>query len=492
MPCLPPQTPFIIFDVYHLVTRLAGKNVRLRFHHCLLVMVDYAQSTVADFSKNRLSTASSATLAKMEPLSLRVNFSWTLIGNVVYAGCQWGMLVVLAKLGSPEMVGQFALGLAITAPVFMFANLQLRAVQATDAKQKYLFGDYIGLRIITTSISLVAILGIVLLAGYRPETVLIFLLLGLARAFESISDVFYGLLQRHERMDRIAKSMMIKGPLSLAGLSLGVYLSGAVIWGVVGLAVAWACILFAYDVRSGILIINSNSKKINKNSSLIKDGLNPHWMAGRLLKLTWLALPLGLVMMLISLNTNIPRYFIKHYLGERELGIFAAMAYIIVAGAQVVQALGQSASPRLAKYYAAGKRSEFRALIFKLISIGIVLGAVGIIIALLAGREILTLLYRSEYAQYGDTFILLMVAAGVTYVSSFLGYGMTAARYFRAQALLFALVSVSTAAFCFLLIPGRGLVGAALALLFGLMVQVGASAVIMIHALQQNRSSING
>jgi hypothetical protein len=43
-------------------------------------------------------------------LSLRLNFSWTMVGNFVYAGCQWGMLMVLAKLGTPEIVGTFALG----------------------------------------------------------------------------------------------------------------------------------------------------------------------------------------------------------------------------------------------------------------------------------------------------------------------------------------------------------------------------------------------
>src|SRR2546425_157717 len=68
------------------------------------------------------------------PRSLRANFSWTLAGNVVYAACQWGMLIVLARLGSPTMLGQFALGLAVTTPVIIFANLQLRAVQTTDAK----------------------------------------------------------------------------------------------------------------------------------------------------------------------------------------------------------------------------------------------------------------------------------------------------------------------------------------------------------------------
>ncbi len=66
--------------------------------------------------------------------SLRSNFVWTLSGNLVYAACQWGMLVVLARMGNAEMVGQFALALSIITPVLMFTNLQLRSVQATDAR----------------------------------------------------------------------------------------------------------------------------------------------------------------------------------------------------------------------------------------------------------------------------------------------------------------------------------------------------------------------
>src|SRR5947209_14419504 len=87
-------------------------------------------------------------------LSLRANFSWTFIGNIVYAGCQWAMLVVLAKLGSPELVGRFALGFAVTAPVVMLTNLQLRGVQATDARQEHRFGEYLALRLVAAPLSL--------------------------------------------------------------------------------------------------------------------------------------------------------------------------------------------------------------------------------------------------------------------------------------------------------------------------------------------------
>ncbi len=55
------------------------------------------------------------------PLSLRSNFSRTFAGNVVYAGSKRGMLIVLAKLGSPERVGNFAIGLAVTVPAVVGA-----------------------------------------------------------------------------------------------------------------------------------------------------------------------------------------------------------------------------------------------------------------------------------------------------------------------------------------------------------------------------------
>lgn len=394
------------------------------------------------------------------------------------------MLVVLAKLGSPEMVGQFALGLALTAPVIMLANLQLRAVQATDAKNEYLFGDYLGLRLITTALVLLVIAGIVLVASYRWETALVILAVGLAKAFESISDVFYGLLQRYERMDRIAKSMMIKGPLSLVALGVGVYLTDNIFWGVMGLVLVRALILVSYDIRSGAVMLKPMPGSVD--STLDKGEqeavLRPRWQAGTLVKLAWLALPLGIVMALISFRSSIPRYFIERYMGERELGIFAAIAYLMMVGNTVVGALGQSASPRLAKYYAAGDYRAFHTLLLRLVGIGVLLGGMGVLMALVAGRGILTLIYRPEYARHG-LFVWVMVAAGIAYVASFLGYGMTAARYFRAQVPLFAFVAGIAVLACLWLIPSGGLDGAAMALIIVAVVQAVGALAIIVYAL---------
>ncbi|MEG4166347.1 MULTISPECIES: oligosaccharide flippase family protein [unclassified Microcoleus] len=432
-------------------------------------------------------------MQQLKPLTLRRNFSWTFTGNLIYAASQWGMLVVLAKLGSPEMVGQFTLGLAVTAPVLMFTNLQLRAIQATDAKGEYVFSDYLGLRLIGTGLALLIIAGITLKAGYPGEKSLMILTIALAKSFESISDVFYGLIQQHERMDRIAISLMIKGPLSLLLLGIGVSVSGSVLGGAIGLAVAWGLVLFGWELRNGRLLLRNSSQGREEENLLVADAepansknpLYPRWHGKTLGKLVLLALPLGFVMMLISLNTNIPRYFIERYLGERELGIFSAISYLMVAGNMVVSALAQSASPRLAKYYAAGNSTAFRTLLFKLVGIGLMLGGAGVFLAIVAGREILTLLYKPEYAERADLFAWLMVVAGMGYVSSFLGYGMTAARYFQVQMPLFGLVTGISAIACLRLIPTMGVQGAVIALIIGAIVQAVFSVGVIVYALQR-------
>jgi O-antigen/teichoic acid export membrane protein len=413
-------------------------------------------------------------------LSLRANFSWTFVGNVVYAACQWAMLVVLAKLGSPEVVGQFALGLAITAPVIMLTNLQLRGVQATDARHEYLFGDYLGLRLTMTPLALVVIVGITLISGYGWETTLVILFVGLAKIFESVSDVFYGLMQQYEQMDRIAISMMVKGPLSLVALGAAIAVTGNIVCGTVALAAVWALRLFTYDIPSGAAILRMAQRQGDERASI-----QPRWDRRRMVRLLWLALPLGFVMMLGSLMTNIPRYFIERFEGTHALGIFAAMAYIVIAGTTVVDALGQAVSPRLARQYAAGEMGAFRTLTMKIFGISALLATGGVLLSLIAGRQLLTLLYRPEYAAHLAVFIWVIAAAGIGYLASVCGYAMTAARQFMIQVPIYVLsIAVVTVA-CALLVPDHGLLGAAWAIFVMFAIQLPLKGIAIWYALHK-------
>jgi O-antigen/teichoic acid export membrane protein len=155
------------------------------------------------------------------------------------------------------------------------------------------------------------------------------------------------------------------------------------------------------------------------------------WLKMR--NLTWLTLPLGISTALGSLRTNVPRYAIEHYLGSYQLGLFAALAYFMVAGGIVVNALGQSATPRLAKYYRDRNSKGFRKLLLWLLLLGSLLGGSGIVVASVAGHELLRLFYSSAYAQHSDVLIWLMIATAVTYTYIFLGTAVSAMRLFKVQ-----------------------------------------------------------
>lgn len=384
------------------------------------------------------------------------NARWTVLGDGVYAACQWGILIVIARLGDAEMVGRFALGLAITAPIMLFCSLALRPVLSTDAKSEYKFGEYLALRLLSIGAALIAIAAVSTMTG--ADTVLIMLALGLAKAVEAVSDVCYGFLQKNEQMAPIAKSNLLKGPLSLIAVAAVLYLTHSLAAAVFAMVAIWGLILVLFDMPN-CAVLNSNR-------------LGLIWASDRLCALFRLALPLGVAVMLLALNANMPRYFIQHYLGVRELGIFAAMAYLMVAGSAFVNSIGQTISPRLARYWADDDLSHFRSLLLRLAGSVSLLGASGIVAAWLAGPPVLRLLYGGEFADRSDVLVWIMVAAAVSYIASALGYGMMAARLIRIQSVQFTFVTAAGVLGCFVLVPSYGLVGAACAMIVSHLVQL--------------------
>jgi len=216
--------------------------------------------------------------------SLGVSVGWTLAGYVAYMGCQWAMLVVVARLGSPETVGQFALGLALSAPVILFTNLGLRRLQVADAAGRFTFADYFGLRLLTNAVALGTVAALAVGSGYSRATSGVILAMGLAKAVEAASDAVHGVLQKAERMDLIAGALVLRGITGVAGIAGGMIATHRLSVGLLAMAAGWTAVLCFYDLP--------------RAARLLPDGdLWPRWRAAVLGRLTWRALPLGLVTM---------------------------------------------------------------------------------------------------------------------------------------------------------------------------------------------------
>jgi O-antigen/teichoic acid export membrane protein len=390
------------------------------------------------------------TVRPIEPpaISLKTNFSWTFAGNIVYGGCQWGVLVVIAKLGSPQLVGQLALALAITAPAIAFCNMQLSGVQATDSQRVYHFRDYLTLRLLSTLVALGAIALVTMPLPLTRSTEIVVTIVALTKAADAVSDIFFGLLQQREQMRSMGIALMINGVLTLAGVTTAMWMTGSIIWAALASMFASVFTLLAYSVRGTA-------------TTFYAAAMTPRWNGRTMARLARIALPLGLAGMCVSAYGNMPRYFVEHYYGERALGLFAAVAYAMTAGTTVVGALGQSAVPRLARYWASGNTLMFWRLLRHLIGFGALLGVAGVGIALVSGETILRTFYRAEYADHADLLVWIMVAGAIGYVGSFLGYGVNATRAFDRLFVPYLAVAAVAALSSWLLVPRYGLLGAA-------------------------------
>lgn len=427
-----------------------------------------------------------------KPLPLTRNFSWTLIGNGLYAFCQWGMLVVLAKLCSTEMVGQFALALAITAPVFMFAGLNLRTVQATDARIDFQFGDYLGLRLLSIAAALTFVFAIEIVSGHDVHLLFVVVMTGAAKALDLIGDTIFGLQQQHERMDRIAMSQMIRGVLQLSAVTAAAYTTRNVLWAVTGQAAVSLVVLLTYDLRNAGRLYQFPWPTQNpaRYPALVRLATLQFGTWRNIKALIRMSFPLGLVAMLGSLMMNIPRYFIESTAGTAKLAVYSAMAYIMLVGGTATGSLLQAAAARLARYYLENLR-KFRRLLLQLIAIATANGVIGVLATVLWGRQFLTIMYRPEYAIYPSAFAWLMAAAGVSYVASALGFGLAAARKFDVQLPIFFCAALVTAAACVPLVPRYGLQGAAWALLAGILTWCTGFTLALTFALRPQRAELS-
>jgi len=394
-----------------------------------------------------------------------------LSGNVIYYACQWSYLIILAKFGTPAQVGEYALGVAVCAPIMIFANLQLRALFASDVKNTYRFEQYLGFRWVSLFIALLIIAGLVW--RHPAHVAATILLVGVCQAMEYCSDLYYGLMQKHERMDRISRSLSIKGPASVVALAVVMYVTRDVLWSLTAVILVRLAVLLVYDSR---LTFRSRDGHLPTESNRPELRLDMMWV------LFTTSLALGVVSSLLALNLNIPAYFIEADLGKSELGLFSAMASLQGAGNLVMSAMGQSAFLPMARAYAERNKERFLSIVWHLWLISGLLGAAGVVGALVAGRPILAHVFRPEYAQSVDVFVLLMLSGGFYYIAASQGYALTAIGVRAAQIPVQAVSIVTTALCCYWLIPGYGAAGAADALVIGGIVRVAGFGVFLARA----------
>ena len=414
--------------------------------------------------------------------SLRSDFVVNLVGNIGYAAAQWVMLLVLVRLGSPAMVGEYSLGLAIGAPVVMFTNLRLAYLLASDASRARPFTSYFSLRLAANAVAFVTIMLWATLGGYRGSTWLVIVFVGIAKLAEALSDITFGYLSLRLRFRAMALSLALRGWGTVI-LMLVLRLLDVPLVGIAGALAAWWWLAFwVVDLR---LVRNA---RIGDDPALAPPAgllalIRSFRLDAALLELAWQAVPLGVVALSLSLAASIPRLTIARVLGADAVGYFSALAYVMVAGRMIAVALGTPTLPRLGRFVAAADRAAFLRTVATVVAFGLALGVAGVVASLLVGRLALTIVYGPDYAAWSEVLTLLLVASGLGYAATFLEDALLAMRRLVAQGVLLVATLGVIAVACATLVPVHGLRGAAWALVIGACVELSGAALLFWRAM---------
>lgn len=365
-----------------------------------------------------------------------------LVGNGAYAASQFAMLVVLARLTDSSEVGRYALALAVTAPLFLFAGLKLRQVQVTDVHGANTPGQFLALRSVMSTLAALASLGIAFGCGLPVVTVAAVAANKLA---EGQLDSAFGTLQRHQQMACVARAQVARAVVGLVAFAGAVVVTRSAAAGVAALAVVTAAITVGV------------SASLRGQGHVVRVDYN----GARLLRLALLTLPLGVSVALGSVLTAVPRYLLQHHEGAAAVGVFAALAYVLAVTGTLVQAVAESVSPRLADLYAGGELGVMTTMLRRLVAVGLTIGALGTLGCLLLGGPVLRVVLGSEYAAESRVLVVLMLGATLQYAALFVGTTIDAMRAFRLQAPLTAAGLVTSVVAGWPMVERWGLVGAA-------------------------------
>ena len=254
---------------------------------------------------------------------------WLLGANIAKTGGLLVILVVLARRTDPDTVGRYALALAVTTPIFVFAQLGLKGVYLTNARQFH-FDRFVRLQLLAAAIA--TALSCVIAALSAPELLAIVALVALNKCVDTISDLVSGPLQRHGDTGRIF--------WGVAASSISA--TGAAIWvlwatGSLELTLFTLLVVSSASVAGAMWLPAWNLARAQEAITEAGGGLRAIARAG---------LPIGAGAALLALVGSLPQYFLSVHFGEESVAVFAIVFYTVAVADLFVSTLVQGWIPR--------------------------------------------------------------------------------------------------------------------------------------------------
>ncbi len=374
--------------------------------------------------------------------SLPIRFASLFSGRAFYRAAQFLVIVLIIKLGDPELLGRYGLAQAMTAPLLAFLHLDLGKILASHSKEDDIFVPALFLQLVLLTVGTILSAGIAWL--WQAELLVLTLAVALFKSTEYFGEIFLAAYLQKNKSFLLGKVLASKSVFHLFGIFLGLSLFDSLELGVLFAGLFQAFMLLFVEMP--LLAIGKGFKMKPELYRQAKD-------------LFCDALPAGARTAVSSFNTMIPRYALALFSSTATLGYYVSLTQLMQIGALVNMSMIHASFPALAQFRTVSAEVFLKA-IRRLQRFSAVLGSTLFVVFLLFGESILLLLFDEDFQQHYWMALLVMAIAIVRQQIGVLSAAFLSCRLLKEElrfTLQTSLVGLATA---LVLIPTYGLLGA--------------------------------
>ena len=359
-------------------------------------------------------------------IQFRKNFIWNILGTGFNAFNSLFFMIIVTRINGIDNAGIFTLAFSTACIIYVIGIYAGRIYQVSEPDKNISDKDYIVNRIITTVIMIIAVVVFVLLKKYGIFKSTIFILLTIYKAIEAFSEVFYGILQKNEKLDIVGKSLFIKALFSVIIFGIIDIITKNVIASIIAIILTCIIIFIVYDFRKTLEIVNLKEKV--KKENIIK-----------IFKLGFYTFAIAFLGIYIL---NAPKYAIDIYLEENYQTIFGIIVMPATVIGLVAQFLIHPFLNQIVEMYENKEINKIQKLSFKLIVTILGFGAICSLVAYIIGTQVLGFIYNINLETYKLGLVVIIISATLYTISVIYSSILTSIRETFSQFIIYLIVSI--------------------------------------------------
>ena len=378
--------------------------------------------------------------------NLKKNIIWNTIGVFTFSLTSLIYTVILMRYSSLKITGIFSFGFALACTTTALASLGGRTYQVTDVKNELTPFTYIISRYITVFTVTILVFAYILMRNYSMNKFLIVFILCLFKYLEELSDVYYGIMQKEDKLYYVGQFQLFKSILNVFAFFL-------IIKGTNNLLLA-VSVMLLINFLFILFLERPIAKKLNSwNYSTSKKQIMKYFSVNTTICVfTFLTMYLA----------NAPRYAIDIYLNDEIQAVFGIIIMPATVMLLVCNFITNPILINIANLYNEKRMKEITELFKKIVFIIIGIGIFGLILCYFIGVPFLNLIYSSNFNIYKVELMIIIVGSIFYAVSMICSSFLTSIRKIKPQLYMNILFSIFAFIISLIFVKLFGIMGGAI------------------------------